>query len=163
MRKLLVFGMFFVLLSSCKQDKEVSSVDSTAFDISTEKWPKKSKVSAKSQETLKNWPEYLDLDNTFDGLYTVENTEDLNLIIEDLIEKQNILVEVGYPESFDAPQIKSRQKVFQTFVLKTKGDLEYRIDPQQSVQEMIAAYNSWHNQFDIISNNTLDIKKLLEE
>ncbi len=163
MRKILFFGMIFVFLAACKQDKTLLTKDSSAFDISTENWPQKSKVSSKALAILKNWPEYGDLDNTFAGLYTVENTEDLTLIIEDLIEKQKLLAESAYPESFDKPQIKSRQKVFQTFVLKTKGDLEYRIDPQQSVKEMIVAYNAWHNQFEIISNNTLDIKKLLEE
>lgn len=163
MRKLLFFGMVFVLMASCKQDKVASVEDSSMLDVSTENWPQKSKVSSKTLAILKNWPEYGDLDNTFIGLYNVENTEDLSLIIEDLIEKQKLLAESGHPELFDTPEIKSRQKVFQTYVLKTKGDLEYRIDPKESAQEMIEAYNAWHNQFDIISNNTLDIKKLLEE
>jgi hypothetical protein len=163
MHKLLFLGLVFVLFASCKQEKVTVTEDASAFDISTENWPQKSKVSSMTLEILNNWPEYGELNTVFDGLYTVENTEDLSLIVEDLIEKQNLLAESGYPESFDQPQIKSRQKVFQTFVLKTKGNLEYRIDPQQSVKEMIEAYNAWHNQFDIITNNTLDIKKLLEE
>lgn len=163
MRKLLFVVLVFMLLGSCKQDKVSVTEDTSAFDISTESWPKRSQVSPKTLEILDKWPEYGELDAIFDGLYTVENTEDLSLIIEDLIEKQKLLAESGYPESFDQSQIKSRQKVFETFLLKTSGDLTYRMSPQQSVKEMIEAYNAWHKQFDIISNNNLDIKKLLEE
>lgn len=163
MRKILFFGLIFLSLTACKQGAQEVTEETTAFDISTKNWPVKSKVSAKTATALKEWPEYVELDQTFEGLYTVENTEDLSLIIEDLIEKQKLLAESGYPEAFDKPQIKSRQKVFHTFILKTKGDLEYRTDPQLSVGEMIDAYNALRNQFDIISTNTLDIKKLLEQ
>lgn len=163
MRKKLIYGLVFMLVLSCKQDKSVVKDDTTAFDISTENWPGKSKVNTKADSILNVWTEFVDLDATFDGLYTVENTEDLSLIIEDLIEAQKYLAESDYPEPFDKPQIKSRQKVFQTFILKTKGDLEYRVDPQESVKEMIDAYNALRKQFEIITNNTLDIKKLLEE
>lgn len=163
MRKIVFYGLVFTLLVSCKENVTVATEDTSAFDVSTEDWPKKIKVGAKAISILESWPEYGDLDNIFDGLYTVENTEDLSLVIEDLIEKQKLLAESSYPESFDKPQIKSRQKVFHTFVLKTKGDLEYRLDPQESVLEMINAYNAWHNQFEIITKNTLDFKKLLEE
>jgi hypothetical protein len=163
MRKKLFYGLVFMLLFSCKQDRSAVTEDTSAFDISTENWPEKSKVNTKANTILKAWSEFVDLDKTFDGLYTVENTEDLSLIVEDLIETQKYMAESDYPESFDKPQIRSRQKVFQTFILKTKGDLEYRVDPQQSVREMIDAYNALRNQFQIITNNTLDIKKLLEE
>ena len=163
MHNKLFYGLVFMLLFSCKQDKSEVTEDTNAFDISTENWPQKSKVNSKANMILIAWSEFGDLDTTFDGLYTVENIEDLSLIIEDLIETQKYLAESDYPESFDKPQIRSRQKVFQTFILKTKGDLEYRVDPQESVKEMIDAYNALRHQFEIITNNTLDIKKLLEE
>ena len=163
MRKILFCGLVFMLVLSCKQRGAEVTEDASAYDVSTENWPEKSKVNATAATILEGWVEYNELDATFDGLYSIENTEDLSLILEDLIEKQKLLEESGYPESFDKPQIKSRQKVFLTYVLKTKGDLVYRTDPQQSVREIIDAYNVWRNQFDIIANNTLDIKTLLEE
>lgn len=163
MRKIWFYGLVFIVFISCKQDKSEVTEDTSAFDISTENWPGKTRVNTKANAILKEWSAYVDLDKTFDGLYTVENTEDLNLIVEDLIERQKLLAESEYPQSFDRPQIKSRQRVFQTFILKTKGDLEYRVDPQQSVREMIDAYNVFRYQFDIITNNTLDIEKLLEQ
>ena len=60
-----------------------------------------------------------------------------------------------YPNSFDIPQIKGRQKVFKTYVLKTKGDLEYRQNPKESLVEMITAFNDLRNQFNVVVNNTL--------
>lgn len=158
-----MFGLLLPTILACKQGVREVAEETTAFDVSTENWPAKSRVKSQTAGILKDWPEYTELDQTFDGIYTVENTEDLSLIVDDLIEKQKLLAESGYPEAFDKPQIKSRQKVFHTFVLKTKGDLEYRMDPQLSVQEMINAYNALRRQFDMISSNTLDIKKLLEE
>ena len=163
MREFLFYGLVFMLLISCKQDKSEVTEDTSAFYISAENWPGKTRANANANTILKAWSAYGDLDTTFDGLYTVENTEDLSLIVEDLIERQQLLAESEYPESFDTPQIKSRQKVFDTFILKTKGDLEYRADPQQSVRQMIDAYNVLRHQFDIITNNTLDIEMLLEE
>ncbi len=163
MRDILFYGLVFMLLISCKQDKSKVTEDTSTFDISTENWPRKTRINTKANTILKAWSAYGDLDKTFDGLYTVENTEDLSLIVEDLIERQQLMAESEYPESFDKPQIKSRQKVFHTFILKTKGDLEYRVDPQQSVRQMIDAYNVLRHQFDIITNNTLDIEMLLEE
>ncbi|HZJ20127.1 MAG TPA: hypothetical protein VFD35_07215, partial [Pricia sp.] len=64
---------------------------------------------------------------------------------------------------FDKPQVKSRQKVFKTYILKVKGDIFYRIDPQESVVEMIKAYNAFRNQFNVVVNNTLDTDLILEE
>ncbi len=99
----------------------------------------------------------------FDALYNVGNTEDLRLILEDLIDKQKTLTESDYPITFNTPQIKSRQKVFHTFVLKTKGDLIYSIDSEDSVLKMINAYNAILNQMNTITSNTLDLKSLLDE
>jgi hypothetical protein len=164
MGKTFVVGVVLLLFFSCKGDRAKDVVqDTSAFDISTEKWPKKSKVNTKASMVLKNWPEFNALETSFDALYTVAYTEDLSLVLEDLIEKQKLLADSEYPEEFDKAQIRSRQKVFQTFILKTKNDLEYRIDVQQSVLEMINAHNALLNQFNVIVNNTLDIKTLLDE
>ena len=112
---------------------------------------------------LKDWSEFDAVETSFDALYNVENREDLKLVIEDLIEKQKLLEASEYPEIFDKPQIKSRQKVFKTYFLRVKGNLEYRLDPQEPVLEMINAYNAVRNQFNVSLNNTLDTKLILGE
>ena len=60
-----------------------------------------------------------------------------------------------YPAEFDIPQIKGRQKVLKTYILKTKGDLEYRLDPENSLKETIQAFNALREQFNVVVNNTL--------
>lgn len=159
------FLISIVLLAfiSCEGDKNKAiSSDASGFEISTEKWPKRTVVSAKTNEILKDWSEYKAMEISFDALYTIGNTEDLSLVLEDLIGKQKALEESEYPEAFDKPQIKSRQKVFHTFVLKTKGDLIYRLDAKASVLQMIAAYNAMLDQLNSITGNTLDLNELLK-
>lgn len=84
------------------------------------------------------------------------------MTIENIIEEQKLLEASEYPVEFDKPQIKSRQKVFKTYVLRVKGDLIYRLDPEKSVIEMINAYNTQRKQFNIVINSALDTKLILE-
>lgn len=157
-------AILYIGFASCQEKKaELVSSDSSKYELSTEKWPKKSDVNAKAQEILKDWPEYNAFETSFDALYNVANRDDLKLTIEDLIEKQNALETSKYPETFDKPQVKSRQKIFKTYILKVKGDIFYRTDPQASVVEMINAYNAFRNQFNVVVNNTLDIDLILKE
>ncbi|MGB6150842.1 MAG: hypothetical protein WBG48_02520 [Pricia sp.] len=150
---------------TCCQDKkpELVSNDTSTYEISTEKWPKKSEVNAKAQDVLKDWTEYNAFEVSFDALYNVANRDDLKLTIEDVIEKQNALETSKYPEKFDIPQVKSRQKVFKTYMLKVKGDIFYRKDPRKSVVEMINAYSAFREQFNVVVNNTLNTDLILEE
>ena len=163
MRKVLFFGACVLLFISCRQDKAKATSEDATFEISTKKWPKKSTIDSKAMLILKDWSEFDAVETSFDALYNVENREDLKLVIEDLIEKQKLLEASEYPEIFDKPQIKSRQKVFKTYFLRVKGNLEYRLDPQEPVLEMINAYNAVRNQFNVSLNNTLDTKLILGE
>ena len=164
MGKTFIISVFLVLLFSCKGDKNKVVVDeNSSFEISTEKWQKKSSMSAKTKEEIKGWAEFSALQTSFDAIYSINNTEDLSLVLEDLIEKQKDLQKSTYPEAFNKAQIKSRQKVFHTFILKTKGDLIYRIDVQKSISQMIESHNSMLDQMNVITGNTLDLKTLLDE
>lgn len=164
MAKYILLALIGLSLASCREKKaNLVSNDISSYELSTENWPKKSNVNAKAQDILKDWAEYNALETSFDALYTIANRDDLNLTIEDLVEKQNAVETSEYPETFDRPQVKSRQKVFKTFMLKVKGSLYYRTDPEESVVEMIKAYNAFRDQFNVIVNNTLDTDLILEE
>jgi hypothetical protein len=94
----------------------------------------------------------------------IEITEDdLLLIVEDFVEKQKVLEASEYPEEFDKAQIKSRQKVLKTYILKLKAALEYRSDVYEPMSEMITAYNALRTQFNVTVNNTLNTKLLLDK
>jgi len=157
MGKILFYGLVCILLSSCNERKTSNEPKETAAAFfSVDSLPKPFTVNSKAATILKDWKEFNDLENAFMTLYNVDNREDLVLVIEDLIEKQKALEASDYPETFDKPQIKSRQKVFKTFVLKTKGNLEYREGVKSSTMEMIQAYNAYRGQFNVLVNSVLD-------
>ncbi len=164
MRKVFVLLCLLLVISACKkevrQDAGTGAITAN-FDIG--QWPKKTIVNAKANDILKEWPEYIAFENSFERIYTIENTEDLELIIEDLIEGQKVLAESTYPEPFDKPHIKGRQVALKTYILKTKGSLEYRLDLQEPITQMIDAFNALRNQFNVIVNSSFDARLILEE
>ncbi|MEO1011350.1 MAG: hypothetical protein AAFX53_08600 [Bacteroidota bacterium] len=164
MRKLFLLGIFPMLFFSCgqKEDSE-GKVEVARVELSPSTWPKKTVISAKAMDTLKAWTEFNDMETSFDALYGVENLEDLRLVIENMVEKQNLWAKSEYPGTFALAQVKSRQKVFKTYMLKTKNDLEFQTDPQETLLKMIHAYNAVRAQFNVTVNNTLDANLILED
>jgi hypothetical protein len=164
MRKLILFVLIVLSALGCKEDKSDASVkDSDQNRFEVEKLPVRTNVNAKAKTILKDWQEFNAFNTSFDALYKVENVEDLSLVLEDLIETQKQLEESIYPESFDLPQVKSRQKVLKTFILKTSAAVQYRINATEPAIDMMEAYNALRNQFNIIVNNTLDINLIIDE
>lgn len=164
MNKVLFFGVLTFLFIACKEKEAVATNDANSIsEINSESWPKKTTINANAVAIIKNWAEFNAMETSFDGLYKVENREDLAFVIEELIEVQKLLEASTYPETFDIPQIKSRQKVFKTFFLKVKGNLEYRLDTEEPTLEMINAYNAFRNQFNVTINNNLDTQLLFDE
>ena len=164
MRKLWVLVVIVLLLFSCKRDQKSDLLAEDAeMEFSTDSLPKRVAVNAKSGEILKDWAEYNSFDNRFNAIYNASNNEDLILVIEDLIEIQKRWEESTYPEAFDRAQIRSRQQVVKTYLLKVKSALDYRDDFATPTAEMIEAYNGLRRQFDVIMNSTLDPKLLLDE
>lgn len=164
MQKTIAFLVIFLVLLACKRGDGQNVTDQIAeTDFNTKEWPKRVIANSKADEILNEWEEYVSFETSFEGIYRIENNEDLVLVIEDLIEKQKLLIESEYPETFDKPQIKGRQVVLKTYILKTKGKIEYRLDTQETVIEMINAFNALRNQFNVIINSTLDTKLIFDE
>ena len=164
MGKLWVFVAILFLLFSCKRDQKTDLLaEEIEMEFSTDSLPKRAAVNAKSAEILKDWAEYNSFDNRFNAIYNASNNEDLILVIEDLIEIQKRWEESTYPEAFDKAQVRSRQQVVKTYLLKVKSALDYRDDFATPTSEMIEAYNGLRRQFDVIVNSTLDPKLLLDE
>ncbi|WP_026811517.1 hypothetical protein [Arenibacter latericius] len=164
MGKFMLLVIVFCLALSCKQGTEKETLEEKPeVFLSVDSLPRPIAVNAKVTELLKGWQAFKDMENTFESLYRVDNREDLSLVIEDLIEKQKQLEASEYPEMFNKPQIKSRQKVFQTYILKTKGNLEYRVNTNESTMAMIEAYNAFRGQFNVLVNSELDTTLIFNE
>jgi len=160
----LFYLIVFILLGSCKQQATIETAEEKAeVFFNVDSLPKPNVINKQAMTILKEWQEFNGLETTFESLYRVANREDLELVIEDLIEKQKSLEASTYPVTFDKPQIKSRQKVFKTYILKTKGNMEYRVGTKASTIEMINAYNAFRNQFNVIVNSKLDTILILGE
>jgi hypothetical protein len=145
-----------VLVFSCKDAvSETAKVQESGWEIEADSLPKMTRVDPKARSILENWKEFAILERSFGRIYTTEFREDFVLTVEELVENQKKMESGEYPEAFDIPQIKGRQKVFKTYVLKTKGNLEYRQNPKESILEMITAFNDLRNQFNVVVNNTL--------
>lgn len=151
-------GIFIVVccLSSCKDDKVgAEDLKEPSWELDTSSLPKTVRLNAKSEVLVQDWEEFTSFNRSFEAMYSATYREDLVLIIDDLVEHQKTLEASIYPDQFNVPHIKGRQNVLQTYILKVKGDLEYRQDPKPALLEMIIAYNSFRNQFNVLVNNTL--------
>ncbi len=163
MRNFIIALVVFTTLASCKTqgDQEVAS-DQNAQEFSFRNMPKDVELVGKAQLILEDWEEYRNLEDSFSVLKRAANTEDLKLAIDDLLEKEVALAKGEYPAPFNQLQIKSRQQVLRTFILKIKGNLEDRQNVQEALAQMLEAYNAMKMQFNILTSNTLD-KELIDE
>ncbi len=160
--RLLFLTIFFFISCNDEQNQQTDATDlSAAYDFS--KLPKKVATNAKANAILNNWEAYGIFEASVDAVYKAENREDLLLTIDNIIEKQKELEASDYPETFDQPQVRSRQKVFKTYLLKVKASLEDRTDVLPPAKEMIQAYNAYRNQFNVAVNSALDINLILDD
>ena len=164
MRKLFHSGILALLFFACGQKEESeASTEVFTIELAPSSWPKKTVINAKAMDSLKTWAEFADMETSFDALYGVGNIEDLRLVIENMVETQNLWAKSNYPGTFSLAQIKSRQKVFKTYMLKAKNDLEFQTDPQETIVKMIHAYNAVRAQFNVTVNNVLDTDLILDD
>jgi hypothetical protein len=164
MRKIMPVLALLLVLHGCREaQSEGNTTGDEAHFFSIDSLPGRMALNAKAAEIVKGWAAFNALDTGFDALSTVENHEDLVLVMDDLVERQKELESAEYPEPFDMPQVKSRQKVMKTFILKTRAAAEYRIDATPPAIEMMKAYNALRSQLNVIVNNTLDTQLIADE
>ena len=159
-----IFLVFVVFLISCGEGGDSQEdIKDTQVEIDVQRLPQRSSINPRANAILEEWTAYQELEISFDALYRVANNEDLILAVEEMITKQSELEKSEYPETFDIPQVKSRQKVFKTYLLKLKAAAEYRTDVIPPAFEMISAYNAFREQFNVTVNNTIDLNEFLDE
>ncbi|MEM8999538.1 MAG: hypothetical protein AAGB24_04675 [Bacteroidota bacterium] len=164
MQKLCVIAFSMLVFLGCgKTQEETQVADSQTLLFEYQKMPPKAPINLEAAQLLDGWPEFGGLTQSFNVLYQAKTHEDLGFAVDDLLAKEKILRESTYPETFDKAQIKSRQKVLRTFLLKTKATVVERRNATAATVEMLIAYNAFRDQFNIIINNALDTKLILDE
>ncbi|MBT8179739.1 MAG: hypothetical protein HKP60_11530 [Eudoraea sp.] len=164
MRLMKLLLLVSALLIGCRGERDSQESSGTSvIEIDGTQLPQRSTLNSRAKEMLKDWPAFQELEKSFEALYRVENNEDLILVVEEMIKRQNDLEDSEYPEAFDIPHVKSRQKVFKTYLLKLKAASEYRTEVVSPAIEMLEAYNAFLEQFNIVVNDTLDLNLILDE
>ncbi len=164
MRSFPFFLVLVCLFLGCNDlQKDKQELQDPGWQVTPANLPKLVPLNAKARDAVLQWKEYQVFEISFERMYGIDFREDFVLVLEELIERQKQWEASTYPPKFDTPQIKGRQKVLKTYILKTKGNLEYREAPEQSIKEMITAFNALRGQFNSIVNNTLPEDLLKEE
>ena len=164
MQKLLIIIFFFGIALGCKKEgKQDLTDENTKVFFTFQDMPKSQEIDNEAKEILKNWKEFQELKSSFEVLYRASNNEDLALAIDDLLEKEKTLREGDYPEVFDRPQVKSRQQVLRTYLLKAQASIIDQTDVNEPMKEFLLANNAWRNQFSLLVKNKLDVKLILDE
>ncbi|WP_350292494.1 hypothetical protein [uncultured Croceitalea sp.] len=164
MQKLFIYFVLATVIFGCKKEVKPEVVDDLAAKfVSFQNTPKTQTINPEANGILSAWPEFQEFQNSFNLMYRAENNEDLVLAIDDLLEKEKGLRESKYPGEFDKTQIKSRQKVLRTFLLKVKAGLAEKTELEEPLKQMLVARNAFRNQFNTIISNKLDTKLILDE
>ncbi|MEM9077331.1 MAG: hypothetical protein AAGC43_09835 [Bacteroidota bacterium] len=163
MQKTIAFFILLLVLG-CKekQEPEIDSQEEL-LEFNYQKLPKKLQVNLEATAFLDEWTEFKALNASIDVLYKSTNNEDLSLAIDDVLEKEKALSGSTYPEPFDTFQVKSRQRVFRTLLLKVKASILNKSDTTGPTVEMLEAYNIIRQQFNSILSSQLDTKLILDE
>ena len=99
-----------------------------------------------SDSIVNEWPSFDALDQRMGALKSVISLPDLKMLVAELIEKEGAILKDGYPEDFNTPEVKSRQRLLRTYLLKTQALINQSQDPKAATLETIAAYNALKEQ-----------------
>lgn len=162
-KKWILLLVFLMVLGCKKKEGGLAEVVDESGSLTFQNMPKVVPVNENVQRILADWKEFQELHGSFQVLFKAANNEDLALAVADMVEKEKALAVGPYPTMFDTSQIKSRQRVFKTFLLKIQASVADRTDVYGPIKEMLLAYNAMRRQFNVIENNKLDLKSILEE
>lgn len=158
MRRLWVFLLVLLLPAvACKQDQN-GPADAPEQEViaDTLPLPRAVAISAGARSEMPDWSEFNALEKRMDAIYQVEGPEDMTLLLDDLLELCGQLEGSEFPETFDQASVRSRIKVFKTFLMKTRGALDYRQDYRPALRQSLEAYNALREQLDRIVTSIID-------
>ncbi len=157
MRILSGFILGMLLLTACRQGEVAPSAEALPeVGKDSPQLPATIALSAEAQAVAEGWASFNTLQQRMESVYRTQGTEDMELLLEDLVAACKELEVSEYPEPFNKPSVRSREKVFRTFLQKTQADLYYRVDLQESLVQALDAYNALREQLNRVAVGDLD-------
>ena len=149
----LIIGLFY----SCQEIKKPIVSNKMNNTIINHKFTTPIKLDSISvqyriKNEIFNWPEFTAFLDGFDGLRKL-NPEGNLVFIEELEMKLKILSKSRFPKKLDLPDIKSRLKVVQTMLLKSRYHSKNKNweELDISLQNLYLSYNSFINRIKSIN------------
>ena len=149
----LIIGLFY----SCQEIKKPIVSNKMNNTIINHKFTTPIKLDSISvqyriKNEIFNWPEFTAFLDGFDGLRKL-NPEGNLVFIEELELKLKILSKSRFPKKLDLPDIKSRLKVVQTMLLKSRYHSKNKNweELDISLQNLYLSYNSFINRIKSIN------------
>jgi hypothetical protein len=157
MRILSGFMWVLLLLTACRQGEatpQAGALPEAGRD--SLQLPQTIALSAEAQTSAEGWAAFTDLQKRMESIYRTRGTEDLELLLEELVQACKELESSEFPEPFNKPSVRSREKVFRTFLQKAQADLHYRVDEGESLNQAMQAYNALREQLNRVAIGDLD-------
>ncbi len=142
-----VFFLALLGVFSCGE-KQMEKQEATGVNVSLDysDLPDFRPLSFKADSIVKGWPAFDALDQRMAALKLVVSLPDLKMLISELIEKEGAILKDGYPNDFNTPEVKSRQRLLRTYLLKTQALIDQSQDPKAATIETIEAFNGLKDQ-----------------
>ncbi len=159
-----VFFLAILGVFSCGE-KQVEKQEATGVSVSLDysDLPDFRPLSFKADSIVKVWPAFDALDQRMAALKLVVSLPDLKMLVSELIEKEGAILKDGYPKDFNTLEVKSRQRLLRTYLLKTQALINQSQDPKAAALEAVEAFNALKEQLNrhtVVPVNLNDFKNV---
>jgi hypothetical protein len=156
MTKFVIYVLGVLTLLSCRSHgPDEPEGSGSVIEEEIKALPELVSVDPRAREILDQWPHYMSLEKRLPALAEVKSREEMELLLEELNQICQQIEDNAFPEPFERPSVRSRQKLLRTYLKKLEAANYYRLDYQEPVSELMDAYNAMRQQFNIIVGNTL--------
>ncbi|MBC2838492.1 hypothetical protein [Robiginitalea sp. SC105] len=157
MRILSAMLLLLGTLAGCQQPVREAPAELPAVEAAdTLPLPAPLALNASARNTLENWGAFRTLEDRIESVYAIRGPEDMELKLEELAEDFQALEDSEYPQAFDLPAVRSRERVVRTFLFKTQAAIYYRRDYRPALRQFLEAYNALREQLNRVESNQLD-------
>jgi hypothetical protein len=156
--KNLLFFSSLLLFFACGKKQEIDTVNKSAVSVlNYTDLPSFIPLTASADSVLLAWPNFKAFEERIKALPLVVSVPDLKMLVQELIEKDQIILNEVYPEALNFPEIKSRQRVITTFLLKTRAEILLSQDPKLATQELVQSFNALRDQINLLTSPKLNL------